>query len=60
MIMDGILYHKKPDMPGIWRIVVPRALRETLLKESHSGKFAGHFAERKHYTTLKARMRSDV
>ena len=44
---------------------MPKALRETLLKESHSGKFAGHFAEQKLYTTLRTKywwdkMRSDV
>ena len=44
---------------------MPKVLRETLLKESHSGKFAGHFAERKLYATLRTKywwdkMRSDV
>ena len=64
-VIDGVLYHENPDVPGVWRIAVPRALREILLKESHSGKFAGHFAERKLYATLRTKywwdkMRSDV
>ena len=64
-VIDGVLYHENPSVPGVWRIVVPKALRETLLKESHSGKFAGHFAERKLYATLRTKywwdkMRSDV
>ena len=64
-VIDRVLYHKNPSVPGVWRIVVPKALRETLLKESHSGKFAGHFAERKLYATLRTKywwdkMRSDV
>ena len=64
-MVDGVLYHENPDVPGVWRIAVPRALREILLKESHSGKFAGHFAERKLYATLRTKywwdnMRSDV
>ncbi len=64
-VVDGVLYHENPDVPGVWRIAVPRALREILLKESHSGKFAGHFAERKLYATLRTKywwdnMRSDV
>ncbi len=33
-------------------VAVPRS---TLLKESHGGKFAGHFAERKIYTTLRTK-----
>ena len=35
------------------RCVVPLCLREQLLKEVHNGKFAGHFAERKIYKTLR-------
>ena len=64
-VVDGILYYENANVPGVWRIAVPKALRDTLLKESHSGKFAGHFAERKLYATLRTRywwdkMRSDV
>ena len=64
-IIDGVLYYENPDTPGSWRIAVPRQIRLTLLKEAHSGKFAGHFAERKIYSTLKkkywwSRMRSDI
>ena len=47
------------------RIVVPSCLPSILLKESHNGKFAGHFAEQKIYATLRERywwrgMRNDV
>ena len=64
-VIDRILYHENRSVPGVWQIVVPKALRETLLKESHSGKFAGHFSERKLYMTLRTKywwdkIRSDV
>ena len=64
-VIDGILYHENPTDPGNWKIVVPRALRDTLLTDSHEGTFSGHFAERKVYSTLKKKywwsgMRSDV
>ena len=64
-VVDGILYYENANVPGVWRIAMPKALRKTLLKESHSGKFAGHFAERKLYATLRTRywwdkMHSDV
>ena len=54
-VIDGVLYHKNPSVPGVQRIAVTKALREILLKESHSGKFAGHFAERKLYTMLRTK-----
>lgn len=64
-IIDGVLYYENPSVPGCWRIAVPRSLRQTLLRESHGGKFAGHFAECKIYATLRQKywwkgMRSDV
>ena len=48
-ILDGILYHNTPTQPGTWCIVVPEDLRTDLLTEAHSGKFSGHFAERRVY-----------
>ena len=64
-VIDGILCYENPAAPGCWRIVVPKSLRPTLLKESHRGKFAGHFAEKKIYMTLRTKywwkgMRGDV
>ena len=63
-IVDGVLQYENPDLPGVW-IAVPRSMHETLLREAHSKKFAGHFAERKVYATLRKtywwnRMRADV
>ena len=52
-IVDGILHYENPDVPGVLRCAVPLCLREQLLKEAHGGKFAGHFAERKIYKTLR-------
>ena len=52
-IIDGILHHENPANQGYWRIVVPKTLQQEVLKEAHSGRFAGHFAERRIYNTLK-------
>ena len=52
-IIDGILHHENPANPGYWRIVVPKSLQQNVLEEAHSGRFAGHFAERRVYDTLK-------
>ena len=64
-LVDGVLYYISPLAPEHWRLAVPEPLRMTLMKEHHSGKFAGHFAERKVYATLSRRywwkgMRADV
>ena len=64
-VIERVLYYDNPAFPGCWRIAVPKSLRPTLLKESHGGKFAGHFAERKIYATLRTKywwkgMHSDV
>ena len=52
-IIDGILHHENPANPGYWRIVVPKSLQQNVLEEAQSGRFAGHFAERRVYDTLK-------
>ena len=64
-IVDGVLQYVNFDFPGVWRIAVPQSMRETLLEEAHSKNFAGHFAERKVYATLRKKywwnkMRADV
>ena len=64
-VVDGVLYFESPANPGQWRIAVPEKLKLTLLKESHGGKFAGHFSEKKLYSTLRTkywwkRMRADI
>jgi hypothetical protein len=48
-LIDDVLHHENPVNPGSWRHcqVVPSALREKLLQESHGGKFSGHFAEKR-------------
>ena len=63
-VTDGVLCYENPA-PGLWRIAVPKSLRPTLLKESHAGKFAGHFAEKKLYATIRTKywwkgMRAEV
>ena len=63
--VEDVLYFENPDVPGRWRITVPKCLRETLLREAHSSRFAGHFAERRIYELLRRYywwrdMRSDV
>ena len=64
-LMDGVLYHVNPSAPELWRLAIPECLRTALMKEHHSGKFAGHFAERKLHATLSRQywwkgMRADV
>ena len=46
-VVDGILYHRDPVVPGRQCPVVPRESRQPLLEESHQGRFAGHLAEKK-------------
>ena len=62
-LIDGVLYFEYPSSRDPWYIVVPKHLRQTL-EESHSGQFAGHFAEKvydclRHYYWWKG-TRSDV
>lgn len=64
-MIDGILHHENPANPGCWRIVVPKSLQQEVLEEAYSGRFAGHFAERRVYETLRKTywwrgMRADV
>ena len=64
-VIEGVLYYENPDMPGCWKIAVPKCIRLTLMKEAHGGRFAGHFAECKMYATLKKkywwnRMHADI
>ena len=64
-IIDGVLWYLHLSAPDIVCIVVPSCLQSILLKESHNGKFAGHFAEQKIYATLQERywwrgMKNDV
>ena len=64
-ILDGTLYFDHPRFPGQSRIVVSQSLRESLMREAHGGKFAGHFAERNVYSTLRRKywwktMRADI
>ena len=51
-LLDGVLCHENPSKSGIWCIVVTKNLRADLVNETHSGKFAGHFAERRVYDLL--------
>ena len=64
-IVDGVLYHEKPNSPGRWCMVVPSGRREELMREAHDGRFSGHFAEKKIFELLQQRywwpgMRADV
>ena len=64
-IVDGVLYHEKPNSPGRWCMVVPSGRREELMREAHDVRFSGHFAEKKIFELLRQRywwpgMRADV
>ena len=54
-LIDGVLHHENPHQPGELRMVVPASLRGKLMKEMHGGRFAGHFAWKKTYTTMRKR-----
>ena len=64
-VVDGVLFFVSPSSPHAPRLAVRKCLKQTLMKDHHDGKFAGHFAERKIYTTMRTRywwkgMKSDV
>ena len=65
-MVDGVLHNENPVAPGSWRVVVPKDLRQSLLEEAqHSGRFAGHFSEKRIYETLRKKfwwrgMRADT
>lgn len=51
-LLEGVLYYVDAGGQHRLRIVVPKSMRETLMKETHSGPFGGHFAARGLYNTL--------
>lgn len=64
-VIEGVLYHDDQTRSGRTCVVVPKELRLALLEEAHSGRFAGHLAEKKVYDRLKRYvwwrgMRNDV
>lgn len=50
---DNVLYYVGPGPQRKLRIVVPQSMKETLMAESHSGPFGGHFAAKGLYNTLR-------
>ena len=52
-MIEEVLHHEHPTNPAKWCMVVPKEEQAKLLQEHHGGKFAGHFAERKMYSTLR-------
>jgi hypothetical protein len=52
-LADGILCHENPPFPSRWCTAVPREMRESLMQEAHSGKFSGHFGEKRIYDLLR-------
>ena len=63
--VERVLHHEHPTDPAKCCMVVPKEEQPHLLQEHHGGRFAGHFAERKMYNTLRQQywwkgMRSDV
>ena len=64
-LVDGVLFHEDPGLPGRLQLVVPRQVQEQLIQESHDGRFSGHFAEKRTWETLRRHfwwptMRSDI
>ena len=51
-VIDGLLYFVDPKAGSRKRVVVPAHLRESILKESHGGVYAGHFSGGKLYNTI--------
>ena len=52
---DGILYYAGPKQTNIPRAVVPKLLRDQIMKEYHGGSLAGHFSGPRLYKTLARR-----
>ena len=52
-MVEGVLHHEHPTDHAKWCMVVPMEEQPKLLEEHHGGRFAGHFAERKMYSTLR-------
>ena len=54
-LVDNVLHHENPaNIVGVGElVVVPSELQSELLQEAHRGKFAGHFAEKRIYETLR-------
>ena len=64
-LVDGVLLHEDPGLPGRPQLVVPKQVQEQLVQESHDGRFSGHFAEKRTWETLRRRfwwptMRRDI
>ena len=64
-VVDGVLYREDTLRSGQLCIVVPTELRQSLLREAHEGKFAGHLAVSKVFNRLRHHvwwkgMRNDV
>ena len=51
-VVGGLLYFVDQKAGNRKRVVVPVHLRETILKESHGGVYAGHFSGGKLYGTI--------
>ena len=43
-VIEGVLYHKNPALPGGWCVVAPKKFHAALMTEAHQGCFAGHLA----------------
>ena len=54
-VVDNVLFYVGPQNSSSWRLVVPKKLQGVLIEEQHAGRFAGHFAERKMFATLRTR-----
>ena len=52
-LLDGVLHFEDRMHSGRLCVVVPESLCEELLKETHGGRFAGHFSEKKIYDRLR-------
>ena len=51
-MVDNILYHVDGKRGGLRRAAVPQHLQQSILKDHHSGKLAGHFSGTRLYATL--------
>ena len=51
-MVDNIFYHVDGKRGGLRRAAVPQHLQQSILKDHHSGKLAGHFSGTRLYATL--------
>ena len=57
-VKEGVLHKKWESSDGtsiVWQVILPKKMREDVVREAHSGKVSGHFGVKKTYARLAQR-----